>query len=324
MSFWKKLLDSPNAKILEAARNGDLEEVTALLKRDASVFTQDSTGLTPLHLASMNGHREVVEILLANGSDPTGFMSRSDDGRPPLCSAALNGHKGVVALLLTKGAKVNEVDRKWRTALHEMAGSGNKEIAELLLTNKADVNAEDKEGMTPLCYAEAKGYHELAQLLRLHGGIVPSKIQNATTPTNPIQAKMRRSVAKARELVASGGVRVEGKGHEIRIEISMGGLLYNRDIQATKNLRSKVGHTTKWFPSEHSGGGEWRFETGRIYENNIEQVPEKVEYALHSLCDTGFLNDATISWIDYSTERPKNFDDNEKVEELSRTRIWPP
>ena len=53
MSFWRKLFGakaSPTAEIHEAARDGDLENVKALLKHYPDlVFSKDTYGLTPLH-----------------------------------------------------------------------------------------------------------------------------------------------------------------------------------------------------------------------------------------------------------------------------------
>jgi ankyrin repeat protein len=50
-----------------AAEAGDLEKVNMLLTNNADlVSNKDTQGCTPLHLAAMEGHDAVVELLMAN------------------------------------------------------------------------------------------------------------------------------------------------------------------------------------------------------------------------------------------------------------------
>jgi ankyrin repeat protein len=52
-----------------AARLGDIEIVTLLIKDGADVSAKDSDGVTPLHDAVEAGHAEIVELLLVKGAD---------------------------------------------------------------------------------------------------------------------------------------------------------------------------------------------------------------------------------------------------------------
>ena len=74
----------------------------------------------------------------------------------PLHVAADGGHKDVVELLLANKAEVNAKDNDGVTPLHCGGVSGHKDVAELLLANKAEVNAKDNDGGTPLHMAAAK------------------------------------------------------------------------------------------------------------------------------------------------------------------------
>lgn len=88
----------------------------------------------------------------------------------PLHTAAQMGHKDIVELLLAQKAKVNAKNSDGFTPLHCAAQRGYMEVAELLLANKADVNARDDRGRTPLSDAAFNGHKNMAELLRQHGG----------------------------------------------------------------------------------------------------------------------------------------------------------
>jgi ankyrin repeat protein len=54
--------------IHEAAQNGDLEKVKALLKDNpALVFSKGDKGVTPLHWAAIKGHKDVAALLRQRG-----------------------------------------------------------------------------------------------------------------------------------------------------------------------------------------------------------------------------------------------------------------
>ena len=83
-----------------------------------------------------------------------------------LHNAARNGHKEIVELLIAKGADVDAKDEDGWTPLHWAVVNGHEETVELLLANGSDVNAKDNDGETPLDWADG----EIANLLRKHGG----------------------------------------------------------------------------------------------------------------------------------------------------------
>jgi hypothetical protein len=102
-------------EIHDAARDGDLTKVKALLKSNRGpVSSKDPAvqktipashpviafwtgGDTPLHLAARNGYEDVVALLLACKA-PANARNRSGD--TPLHDAVRKGHSDVVALLL--------------------------------------------------------------------------------------------------------------------------------------------------------------------------------------------------------------------------------
>lgn len=55
--------DNPVVRILWAAETGNLDVVTEMLNKDASlVAAADADGYTPLHRASYEGHCQIVEV----------------------------------------------------------------------------------------------------------------------------------------------------------------------------------------------------------------------------------------------------------------------
>jgi ankyrin repeat protein len=84
--------------------------------------------------------------------------------------AARGGHKEIVELVIANGADVNAKDEYGLTPLHNAAYKGHKEVVELVIAKGADVNAKGVEGWTPLDIAIELKQPETADLLRKHGG----------------------------------------------------------------------------------------------------------------------------------------------------------
>ena len=185
-------------EIHDAAKNGDLEKVTALLKSNPDlVSSKDYNGDTPLHLAALKGHKDIAELLLVNKADANaknnhtqtplhwaadrevaellltngaGVNAKDDFGDTPLHDAASNGHKDVAELLLANKANVNAKNSIGWIPLHYAAQGGYKDLVGLLLANRADVNAKNNDGETALYWAVSQGHKDVAELLRQHGG----------------------------------------------------------------------------------------------------------------------------------------------------------
>ncbi|KAM9320208.1 ankyrin repeat and SAM domain-containing protein 1A [Gastrophryne carolinensis] len=151
--------------------------------RGPNVNCVDSSGYTPLHHASLNGHKEVVEVLLRNEA----VTNIADcKGCFPLHLAAWKGDAQIVRLLIRHGpshAKVNEQNvsevKKYgpfhpyvnaknndnETALHCAAQYGHTEVVRVLLEELTDPTMRNNKMETPLDLAALYGRLEVVKLL---------------------------------------------------------------------------------------------------------------------------------------------------------------
>ena len=144
-----------------AAKNGDTDEVAALLSMDNRLTrTHDTDGWTPLHLAAHYGHAATVALLLHNNA-PVDIRSANQLANTPL-HAALAGQRGeVVRILVEAGADVNATQHGGWTPLHQSMAAGDRALTELLLAHRARPVANDA-GVTPSAIARERGHAELA------------------------------------------------------------------------------------------------------------------------------------------------------------------
>jgi hypothetical protein len=112
LALWSLLtgLAPQDEQLLQAARDGNLEQVEALLRQGATVTVTDENGLTPLHEAAGGGHEAVARLLLEQGAN---VAARDQNYQTPLHWAARESHAGIIALLLAHDAYVGVKDKGW-------------------------------------------------------------------------------------------------------------------------------------------------------------------------------------------------------------------
>lgn len=115
----KLINNNPKYKLLEAAKNGNLSVVEAILDVEPQLVNcrdLDGRQSTPLHFASGYNHPEVVKLLLEKGAD---IHAKDKGGLVPLHNACSYGHYEVAELLIRYGANVNATDLWKYSPLHE-------------------------------------------------------------------------------------------------------------------------------------------------------------------------------------------------------------
>ncbi len=149
--------------IMLACQYGDEEEVRkTLLEVPWLARVSDTNGFTPLHVAALWGHVDIVQMLLKHKADPN---AHNNAGMAPLHGAAMAGHMEVVQLLLEHGAEVNAADNIGNTPLYFAAWDGHEAVAKLLLDHGADRGAVTHKGESALQRANLHGHSGLVEIL---------------------------------------------------------------------------------------------------------------------------------------------------------------
>ena len=145
-----------------AAVNGHIDVVKLLLESGGDPNRVNNYGETPLHLAARSRCVQAVKILI----DAVADLNAPDKwGDSPLYYAVRNNHLDMVKLLLDAGAKLIGNGHR-RTPLHWAALWGNSDMVKLLLNEGADPNAATILGATPLSMAQEQGHEDVVKLFR--------------------------------------------------------------------------------------------------------------------------------------------------------------
>ncbi|XP_043723673.1 protein ACCELERATED CELL DEATH 6-like [Telopea speciosissima] len=164
---------SKNTALHEAVRRNDLVMVNLLIRADPDDlghpnYDADAEGgESPLFLAARGGCLKILNqiFLICPSAAHSG-----PHGRTALHVAVVEGHLDVVKMLLEKKEElVNKVDENGRTALHYAASKtrSHKIVQQLLRHDTSSVYQLDKDGLSPLHIAALESsievYRELIQ-----------------------------------------------------------------------------------------------------------------------------------------------------------------
>uniref|UniRef100_A0A8C4QZE1 Transient receptor potential cation channel, subfamily A, member 1a n=2 Tax=Eptatretus burgeri TaxID=7764 RepID=A0A8C4QZE1_EPTBU len=165
----RKLLNSTDhdgCTPLHCASKQDLPGTLAnLLLLRASVEIKTNSNKSPLHFAAEYGRWNTCMRLL-QGIEGMRLMNEADgDGMTPMHLAALNGHTRVVQLFLGKGSLLLR-DYNWRSSLHCAAIGGYTQTMSVLLETHANLlDKAEVDGNTALHLAAREGHVRAVQLL---------------------------------------------------------------------------------------------------------------------------------------------------------------
>lgn len=152
------------------AQMRDIETISSIIERGASVNIKRSDGNTALIDAVRIGYEDAIKILLDANAQTNAI---NDEGWSALMGAAYRWDVSIMGLLIDAGANVNAKNNEGETALTKAIvssrwppDSSDREVAvQWLIEHGADVNVVDKDGWSLLKKAAWRGQTSIAKLL---------------------------------------------------------------------------------------------------------------------------------------------------------------
>ncbi|XP_061147575.1 ankyrin repeat and SOCS box protein 14-like isoform X2 [Syngnathus typhle] len=155
--------------------NRAILELTYAASGDDTADHQTARGETPLFLAVERGLVDNADFLLGHGARPD---TQNRDQDSPLLIAVRSGCTDLARRLLQRGAAVNQKSQHNRRPLHEASRLGDAEMASLLLEAGATLDARSRFGLTALALAAQAGHLQVMELLLRKGADVLSQAQD--------------------------------------------------------------------------------------------------------------------------------------------------
>ncbi len=156
-----------------AALNDNANLMRYLLSLGLPPDEKDSYGITPLFIASEQGHINTMRVLLDTGASPHVRCSIPSSGslhvikqRTPLHAAIFSNSVKAIDLLVNHGADIDAADSNGITPLHMAAMLGYSSIIKRLLSRGARPDVKDLRGLTPLDYARIRRFSQAEHILR--------------------------------------------------------------------------------------------------------------------------------------------------------------
>ncbi|KAJ4971152.1 hypothetical protein NE237_004251 [Protea cynaroides] len=211
--------------LFTAADKGHLDVVKELLKYSTKecISRRNRSGFDPLHIAALQGHHAVVQVLLER--DPGLARTFGPSNSTPLISAAHRGHTEVVNELLLKDSSLLENSRSnGKNALHLAARQGHVKVVKALLAKDPQLaRRTDKKGQTALHMAvKGQSCEVVILLLEADAAIVmlPDKFGN--TALHVATRKKRAEIVNQLLLLPDTNVNALTRDHKTAFDIAEG------------------------------------------------------------------------------------------------------
>ena len=158
--------------LILASKNGHKRVIEILLERSAYTYDTDQYKQFAVMKAADNGHEDILVFLLEQKS---WAKTKNITFGPALIEAAGSGQGPVVKLLLDRGVNIEFKNARGMTALASAARRGTSDMVKSLLKNTADIEVKDKEGNTPLLNAVKYNHKDTVAILLDHNADVEAK-----------------------------------------------------------------------------------------------------------------------------------------------------
>lgn len=173
--------------------------VETLLRAGAEPSALDRNGQTALHLCCEYNQRDCLSVVLSLSTLSTCLEIRNYEGLSPLHLAVLQGRKDLARLLLSAGADINVMDVKsGQSPLMHAVENNNADMVHFLIENRCDVNSQSYSGNTALHSACGRGQAETVRLLLKSGADSSLKNYHNDTPVMVAKNKKITDVLRGR------------------------------------------------------------------------------------------------------------------------------
>ncbi|KAJ3438737.1 cyclin-dependent kinase inhibitor 2c [Anaeramoeba flamelloides] len=137
--------------------------VELLIKYGINKNAQTRTGLTPIHLAAINGHLHILRILVEKKAN---IRKRDYLGMTPFHYACHSNMLSLVKFFLDNDQNTNRTDNNGSTPLHLMCSKHSPLVnTRLLISKGANINAVDNDGFVPLMRAIVHRSNQMMEIL---------------------------------------------------------------------------------------------------------------------------------------------------------------
>ena len=135
----RRAVSKSSAVLAIATKHNHQDIVKMLVEAGVDINWQDKSGETSLHIAARFGHDECAKILLKGSDEQKADLELAEKSFAwtPLHIAAVDGHLSVAQLLVDAGADVDKGDSSGWTAKEHAALRGHMPIARLLAAHSS-------------------------------------------------------------------------------------------------------------------------------------------------------------------------------------------
>lgn len=152
--------------LMRATVVGNLEVVKLLVEKGASIHLKNKKGYTPLMKAAERNYLSIMQFLISKGGNVNEVRILGKDSSTALHLATQEGHRNAVELLIRSGANVNLKDSDGFVPIFHAIKSGNLEIVKLLVEAKADLSTSSYFGDTIHTVLEESGNSEIQDFFK--------------------------------------------------------------------------------------------------------------------------------------------------------------
>lgn len=220
--------------MLGAAKLGDYSTVEKLLEEGADPNYEFTKGVTPLSIAVINDHGNIVTLLLSKGASPVAALSLTNYDYGLLHLAAAYDSTDAAAALVQNGAEVDALNYRGFAPLHVAASLGFIRMATFLMDSGASVEVQSGNSWSPISFAVTHKQLSMVRFLLSRGANVNSRAEEDQFTPLAFAAWINSGII-IQELLDSGAdieaqtaigatplIIAAEKGHQTAIEILVG------------------------------------------------------------------------------------------------------